>query len=224
MPVIVAFISQKGGVGKSTLARALLAVAAHGMKARLADLDPRQASVVAWEHTRQRNAALPPCEVIGYSTLEDALAAGGDVDLLILDMPSGTNRTTAEIARHAHLVVQPTGASADDLQPTVLTFHELVQVGVPRERLVAAICRTLSAGEEAVVRAYVQDAGYEVLPGAISERIAYREAQNRGQAITETSVAALNKRADALIEALLNKVADEIGRAASTHAKTQRKT
>ena len=96
-------------------------------------------------------------------------------------------------------------------------------MGVPRERLVAAICRTLSAGEEAVVRAYVQDAGYEVLPGAISERIAYREAQNRGQAITETSVAALNKRADALIEALLNKVADEIARAARVATKKQRK-
>lgn len=103
------------------------------------------------------------------------------------------------------------------------TFHELVQVGVPRERLVAAICRTLSAGEEAVVRAYVQ-AGYEVLPEAISERIAYREAQNRGQAITETSVAALNKRADVLIEALLNKVADEIGRATNTHGRMPKAT
>jgi chromosome partitioning protein len=194
------------------------------MKVRLADLDPRQASVVAWERTRQRNASLPSCEVVAYPTIEEALAASGDVELLILDTPGGTSRTTAEIARRSHLVVQPTGASADDLQPTVLTFHELVQAGVPRERLVAAICRTLSAGEERIVSAYVQDAGYEVLPGAISERIAYREAQNRGQAITETSVAALNKRADTLIEALLNKVADEVGRAASTHAKKQRKT
>ena len=40
MPVVVAFISQKGGVGKSTLARALGAVAASaGLKVRLADLD-----------------------------------------------------------------------------------------------------------------------------------------------------------------------------------------
>jgi chromosome partitioning protein len=45
MPIIVSFVSQKGGVGKSTLARALLAVAAHTMKVRLADLDPHQASV-----------------------------------------------------------------------------------------------------------------------------------------------------------------------------------
>ena len=219
MPVVVSFISQKGGVGKSTLARALLAVAAHGLKVRLADLDPRQASVVAWERTRERNAVLPPCEVAPYATLEDALAASADVDLLIIDAPGSTSRTTADIARHSHLVVQPTGASADDLQPTVLTFHELVKAGLPRARLVAAICRVLSAGEAGVVRVYIEDAGYAVLPGAIFERTAYREAQNRGQAITETSVTALNKQADALIEALLNKVADEIARAAGAPAK-----
>ena len=212
MPVIVAFVSQKGGVGKSTLARGLLAVAAHAMKARLADLDPQQGSVVAWERARRRNAAGPPCEVVPYATASEALAASADVDLLIIDTPARTSRATLEIARHSHLVVQPTGASADDLLPTILTFHELVKEGVPKERLAVAICRVLSGGEEATVRAYVEDAGYEVLPGAIAERIAYREAQNRGQAITETKSEKLNEQADALMEALLNKVADEIKR------------
>lgn len=76
--------------------------------------------------------------------------------------------------------------------------------------MAVAICRVLSEGEEATVRAYVEDAGYEVLPGAIAERIAYREAQNRGQAITETKSAKLNEQADALMEALINKVMTEI--------------
>ena len=215
MPVIVSFVSQKGGVGKSTLARALLAVAAHTMKTRLADLDPQQGSVVAWERARQRNAAGPPCEVVPYTTAGEAMAASADVDLLIIDTPARTSRATLEIARHSHLVVQPTGASADDLLPTILTFHELIKEGVPKERLAVAICRVLSDGEEATVRAYVEDAGYEVLAGGIFERIAYREAQNRGQAITETKFAKLNQEADALMEALLNKVTDEIKRRAS---------
>jgi chromosome partitioning protein len=212
MPIVVSFVSQKGGVGKSTLARALLAVSAHMLKARLADLDPHQASVVAWERARGRNNAGSPCEVVAYATVGEAVAASGDVDLLILDTPAGTNRATLDIARHSHLIVQPTGASADDLVPAVLTFHELVKAGVPKQRLVAAICRVLSAGEEASVRAYMEEAGYEVLAGAIAERIAYREAQNRGQAITETKLAKLNRQADALIEALLDKVAGEIKR------------
>lgn len=220
MAVVVSFVSQKGGVGKSTLARALLAVAAHSMTARLADLDPQQASVVAWERARRRNRVVgPPCEVVPYRSFRDALAASSDVDLLIVDTPARTSRTTLEIAKQSNLVVQPTGASADDLSPAILTFHELVKEGVPKDRLAIAICRVLSDGEEATVRAYVEDAGYTALPGAIPERIAYREAQNRGRAITETMTAKLNAQADALIDALLKRVTLEIKRLSRVGAK-----
>jgi chromosome partitioning protein len=211
MPVVVAFVSQKGGVGKSTLARALLAVAAHGMKVRLADLDPKQGSVLAWEATRRRNASAPTYDVASYRTVGEALAAAADVDLLIIDTPGGTGPETLDIARASHLVVQPTGASADDLVPAVLSFHELVRGGVPSQRLVAAVCRVLTSGEEAVARAYVQHAGYAVLDGSLMEKSAYRTAQNRGQAVTETNVGTLNHQADALMESLLNKVSDEVG-------------
>ena len=60
MPVIVGFISQKGGVGKSTLARALGAVVAHaGLKVRIADLDAKQQTVLAWEEARHENQVAP---------------------------------------------------------------------------------------------------------------------------------------------------------------------
>lgn len=208
--VIVSFVSQKGGVGKSTLARALVAVAAHTMDVRLADLDPHQASVSEWEKARERNAAGPPCEVVGYKSAGEAIAASGDVELLIVDTPARATRDTLWIAQRSHLVVQPTGPSADDLRPAILTFHELVKAGVSKSRLAMAICRVLSEGEEATTRAYIEAAGYEALAGAIPERIAYREAQNRGQAITETKSAKLNEQADALMEALLRKVTQEV--------------
>ena len=70
----------------------------------------------------------------------------------------------------------------------------------------------LTKGEAGVVRAYVEDAGYCVLPGGIFERAAYREAQNHGRAITETKIKQFNNEADALIEALLVKVIGEIKR------------
>ena len=219
MPIVVSFVSQKGGVGKSTLARALLAVAAHVMKVRLADLDPQQGSVVAWERIRRRGSSNPLCEVIAYQSLSEALAASNDVDLLIIDTAAGTSPATADVARHSHLVVQPAGASADDLRPAILTFHELVKEGVPKDRLVLAVCRVLSDEEAEVARAYVEDAGYEVLPGAIFERVAYREAQNHGRAITETKIAKLNQEADALIEALLVKVTNEIKRRTTARKK-----
>lgn len=208
--MVVSFLSQKGGVGKSTLARALAAVTAHVMHVRLGDLDPQQASVVEWNRVRTKDAAGPTCEVVPYETITDAIDNSADVELLIIDAPARANRSTLEMAQHSHLVVQPTGASADDLRPTVLLFHELVKAGIPRSRLAAAICRVANEPEEAAARAYMQAAGYDVLDGAIYEHTGYRQAQNRGRAVTETETAKLNERAEALMEALLDKVTKEV--------------
>jgi chromosome partitioning protein len=202
MPIIVSFVSQKGGVGKSTLARALAAVSGHFMRVRLADLDEQQETVLHWERAREQDGRRPPCEVAGYNNVGEAIAQSGDVELLVIDAPARTNRQILELAAYSHLVVQPTGASADDLRPAVLLFHELVKAGIPKARLAAAICRTMSDTEEAAARAYMQAAGYSVLEGSIPEKPKYREAQNRGASITETTIAKLNQRADVLMEAL----------------------
>ena len=51
--IIISFISQKGGVGKSTLTRALAREAAAGeMSVKVADLDTDQATVVDWHRLR----------------------------------------------------------------------------------------------------------------------------------------------------------------------------
>jgi chromosome partitioning protein len=212
MLVIVAFVSQKGGVGKSTLARALATVtAAYSIKVRLADLDPRQHTVASWQERRQDNRASPSLDVASFATVAEALAATSASDeLLIIDAPAGTSHQTLEIARYADLVVQPTGAGIDDLDPAIILFHELVRAGVRRECLVMAFCRTSTEAEENAARAYVAKAGYPVLPGAIPERAAYREAHNRGQAVTETRLKALNARADALIGRLLSMITEKV--------------
>jgi chromosome partitioning protein len=222
MPIVVSFLSQKGGVGKSTLARGLAAVAAHMMRVRLADLDPQQASIIEWERTRERNEVEPPCEVTAHENASDAIAQSGDAELLIVDAPARTSRATLEIAERSHLIVQPTGASADDLRPAVLLFHELVKAGIPSDRLVAAVCRVLNDTEDAAARAYIQAAGYAVLDGSILEHTGYRQAQNRGHAITETKIGKLNERADALMEALLEKVTKEIEARGSGSSRVKR--
>jgi len=65
----------------------------------------------------------------------------------------------------------------------------------------------LDDDEETAARAYLEGAGYEVLAGFIPESRAYRTAHHRGRSLTETEEQAFNERADALIEALLTKVA-----------------
>jgi chromosome partitioning protein len=208
MPAVIAFISQKGGVGKSTLARALAAVCAQaGLEVVLADLDPRQQTLVHWQKARAAQHVSPRLSVVAFDNAAEAVEHAEACDLLILDTPGGVNDDTLAVARMAHLIVQPTGPTLDDLHPTVLLFHELVDAGIPKSNLVAALCRVLNDGEEAAARAYLEEAGYEVLAGSIPESIAYRVAHNRGRSLTETDEQAFNDRADALFEALLTKVA-----------------
>ena len=100
MPIVVAFISQKGGVGKSTLARALAAVAAHArLKVMVADLDPRQHTLMHWEKARRENKIAPSLIVEACDDVETALAAAAKCDLLIVDAPGHVDQGTLAIAR-----------------------------------------------------------------------------------------------------------------------------
>jgi chromosome partitioning protein len=218
MSTIIAFVSQKGGVGKSTLARALAREAAvGGLKAKIADLDTQQGTSVDWHRIRLDARIEPVVAVEAFATADQALKEAAQYDLLIIDGPARTSKGTLAIAKVAHLVVQPTGSSVDDLRPAVREFHALVQEGIPKEKLAFALNRIGTAAEEGEARAYVGKAGYVALAGCLSERPAYRKAQNTGHAVTETSYAGLNAKADALIQALIDRV-EEHGRSDEVQA------
>jgi chromosome partitioning protein len=212
MSTIIAFVSQKGGVGKSTLARALAReAAAGGLKTKIADLDTQQGTSVDWHRTRLGAGIEPVVAVEAFATAEQALRGAADYDLLIIDGPARTSKGTLAIAKVAHLVVQPTGASRDDLLPAVREFHALVNKGIPTGKLAFALNRIGTPAEEREARAYIAEAGYAALDGCLLERPAYRKAQNTGHAVTETSYSGLNAKADALIQALIDKVEDHGG-------------
>jgi chromosome partitioning protein len=209
MTLVVAFVSQKGGVGKSTLARALAReAAAGGLRVKVADLDTQQGTSVDWHRLRLGVGIEPVVSVEAFATAAQALAVANAYDILIIDGPARTSQGTLEIAKAASLVVQPTGASLDDLRPAVREFHALVKAGLPVDRLIFALNRIGTDAEEAEARAYLQEAGYSILTGCLVERPAYRRAQNGGHAVTETRYSALNLRADALIQSLIDRVSN----------------
>jgi chromosome partitioning protein len=204
---VIAFVSQKGGVGKSTLARALAREgAASGLRVKLADLDTQQGTAVDWHRVRLAARIEPLISIEAYATAGQALAAAPHYDLLILDGPARTSAATLEIARSSSVVVQPTGAAADDLRPAVREFHALAKAGLPTAKLVFVLNHIGTDAEEDDARQYIAQAGYAVLPGSLPERAGYRMAQNAGYAVTETRFGALNQRADALIQALIDRI------------------
>ena len=69
MAAIVAFVSQKGGVGKSTLSRALAReVAIGGLRVKIADLDTQQGTSVDWHRLRLSQGIEPTVSVEAFST------------------------------------------------------------------------------------------------------------------------------------------------------------
>ena len=204
MPIIVGLISQKGGVVKSTLSRALAVEAArNGLSVHIADLDAQQFTVTEWAALRTEIGATPTVTAATYQTLKDVIDNAPESELLIIDGPARTSAGTLDIAKVADLIVQPTGASRDDLNPAIRTFHELVAKRIPSAKLVMALRRVLGDSEAAEARRYVIHAGYAVLDGHLTERISYRTAQNLGRAITETDYESLNDKARELINGLV---------------------
>lgn len=207
MATIIGIVSQKGGVGKSTIARALAREAANsGLSVKIADLDTQQGTSVNW-HRRRLDAAIEPeISVEAFRTAEQALAQADRYDLLIIDAPARASEGTRRIAEKADLIVQPTNPALDDLHPAVLVFHELVKEGIPKSRLVFALNHILREPEAVAAREYLEEAGYAVLAGYIPSKTSYRDAQNNGRAITETRYAALNEKADELIQSLTDRI------------------
>ena len=104
MAVVVAFVSQKGGVGKSTLARALAVAASRAnVKVMVADLDAQQSTAWHWNEMRSGQKLSPPLNVVTFDTIDEALAAADSSELLIVDTSGHASRATLDIARHAHL-------------------------------------------------------------------------------------------------------------------------
>lgn len=208
MSSIIGFISQKGGVGKSTLARLLAReYAVNGWNVKIADLDPGQGTSFKWHNRRLHSQIEPDIAVERFRTVEKALPFADHYDLFIFDGPAHSNVGTLAIAQASNVVVLPTGLSVDDMEPAVLLAHELVGQGVSKNKIVFAFCRVgESEAELSESRSYVSQAGYEALEAHLPERTAYRRATDEGKALSECPFPTLKKKADDVAQAIMDRL------------------
>lgn len=198
---IIAFISQKGGVGKSTLARAVaVEVGKQKFKVLLADCDPQQATSYNWLQVRKKSKF----EVKIFPTIQKALRETPKYDLTIIDGPARTSHATLEIAQKADLIIQPTGASRDDLVPAVKEFNALKKAGIKPKKLLFALTRLSTPKEAKVIKDYLADTGYKFSEAYLYEKTSYKQVQNEGGSIGEVKYKKLAKQARELVNEILN--------------------
>jgi len=126
---VIVLASQKGGVGKTTLA-AHLAIAAtlDGAKCVLTDTDP-QASLVAWWNKRE--AETPTYQETMIKDLPETIEAlkKAGFDYLFIDTPPTTSAAARAVFSFADYVLIPTKPSPHDLGAIGQTIDIVEEAG-----------------------------------------------------------------------------------------------
>ena len=112
---VIAFLSQKGGSGKTTLSvHTAVAAEATGERVCVIDADPQE-SATAWASARE--AGTPIVATAQAGELDAALRAaeGEGITLAVVDAPPHAAPAAGQIARRSELVLIPVRPSAFDL-------------------------------------------------------------------------------------------------------------
>ena len=182
----VAFIAQKGGTGKTSLALALAVCADNaGQITVILDIDP-QATACNW-HDRRRHAAAPVVSDAQPARLRHTCvtAAAQGVDLAVIDTPARSEAAALEAARVADLVVIPCRPQIYDVETIPATQQILALAGNPSA--VVILNAVPSRGHRRVdqARTAIARFGLPVCPFTVGHRAAVGDAAALGLTATE---------------------------------------
>lgn len=111
-----------------------------------------------------------------------------------------------EIAKKADLIIQPVGASRDDLLPALREFNALKTQGINKNKLLFVLNHLSTPAEVLATQEYLTESGYPFAPFYLSEKASYRQAQSEGKSISEVIYPSLKKQVQKLVNYLLKKI------------------
>jgi len=189
--MIVAFLNQKGGVGKTTLALHLAGeLAARGKRVTLIDADP-QGSALDWSEQRSREGLPRLFGVVGLArdTLHrEAPELAKDVDHVVIDGPPRVAGLMRAALLATDLVLIPVQPSPLDGWASAEMLALLREARIYRPELAARFvlnrcgARTILARETAETLA---DHDPPVLATTIGQRVAFAGAAQTGRLAVE---------------------------------------
>jgi chromosome partitioning protein len=184
--LVVSFVTQKGGTGKSTLASSL-AVAAHeaGDCVSILDLDPQQ-SLVKWSMNRQKGDIAVETVALGMLDPKLELLAESGVTLCILDTWGIESATTAAAINASDLCIIPVRPNVFDLWVGEMTRKVIRGLG---KNCVFLLNQCPPAQQSVRVQAGVRalEAMGGLISPAIPMRVDFQDAARSGLGVTEVN-------------------------------------
>lgn len=204
--IVASFVGQKGGVGKSALARVLAVAAAHqGKRVLIGDYDLEQLTCVEWGAARLKNGIEPEVEARAFKSLKKLRKKVDGFDLVVVDTRGLADNFTEEISAESDIVFLPTGTSMDDLRPTIALAKRLANQCDPDRKIMIVLSRTGRSDrlvEQAM--AYVERAGFQCLDVVWPQRDGFQSDFDIGKAGSESSNLFLKQAAQKIEKAMLD--------------------
>ena len=199
--MIISFINQKGGVGKTTIAiNVASALAQQGFKTLLIDAD-KQGSSSTWASFREET----PFQVVSLARenmAKDALSLATEYDFTLIDAPPHAEAISRSCIIASDLVVMPIEPSGLSTWASDVTVQQVEQAREYKETLKCGVVVSRKIGKTVIgrqVREMVENTGMRVFDADIENRVAFAESMTMGQTIFEWGA---DKKAMAEIETL----------------------
>jgi chromosome partitioning protein len=185
--MIISFLNQKGGVGKTTLSvNVASCLARQGHRVLLIDAD-KQGSATTWASLRE-DAPFQVVSMARANMARDALKLAQDYDYTIIDGPPHAEEIARSCIVASDFVALPIEPSGLSTWASDLTVRQVKEAQEFKSTLKCGFVVSRKIGKTVIgrdIRNMAAEAGLPILESEVEQRVAFAEGMTMGQTIFE---------------------------------------
>jgi chromosome partitioning protein len=211
--MIISFVNQKGGVGKTTLSVNVAAcLATQCGKILLIDAD-KQGSASTWAGLRSE-PAFQVVSIARENMAKEALRLATDFDHTVIDGPPHAEQIARSCIIASDVVILPIEPSGLSTWASDLTVRQVSEAQAFKGNLKCGFVVSRKIGNTVIgrdIRAMAAEAGIPILATEIEQRVAFAESMTLGKTIFEWNPgSAAAREIECLTRELLNHAQEDL--------------